>query len=210
MLYTIYKITNTINHKYYIGMHKTKKLDDGYMGSGKLIRRAIEKYGVDNFTKEILYIFDNEDDMRNKEKELVILGEMCYNLCDGGLGGFGYLNRQTDKSKWTKKGRASADAVIKEKYGVDNPSQIQHVRTQNSIRTKLNHAQGKMKAPPSWLGKTHTEETKQKMSKPKNQGSKNSQFGTSWITDGKENKKIKKEHLDKFIELGYYKGRIAL
>ena len=74
-------------------MHQTKDLDDSYMGSGKLIRAAIKKYGIENFTKEIMFIFDNEEDMRNKEKELVVLNENSYNLCDGGKGGFGYLNR---------------------------------------------------------------------------------------------------------------------
>lgn len=93
MFYTVYKITNTINGKYYIGMHQTKVLNDGYMGSGKRLKLAIKKYGIENFTKEILHIFDNENDMRNKEKELVVISEESYNLCDGGKGGFGYLNR---------------------------------------------------------------------------------------------------------------------
>lgn len=93
MFYTVYKITNTLNDRFYIGMHKTDNLDDGYMGSGKLIRLAIEKYGLDKFKKEILHVFDNEEDMKNKERELVVLSEKSYNLCDGGMGGFGYINR---------------------------------------------------------------------------------------------------------------------
>ena len=47
-----------------------------------------------------------------------------------------------------------------------------------------------------------------KMRKSKNVGSDNSQYGTCWITNGSENKKIKSCDIDKWINLGYYKGRI--
>lgn len=94
MFYTIYKITNKINGNFYIGKHQTKNLDDGYMGSGKLIKAAIKKHGIENFTKEILHVFETENDMNEAEKELVILGEGCYNLCPGGSGGFGYINEK--------------------------------------------------------------------------------------------------------------------
>jgi hypothetical protein len=53
MFYTIYKITNKINNKIYIGKHQTKDLNDGYMGSGKLINAAIKKYGIENI-KDII------------------------------------------------------------------------------------------------------------------------------------------------------------
>ena len=62
------------------------------MGSGKLIKRAIQKHGIENFTKEILFVFDNEQEMNEKEKELVQISESSYNLCPGGHGGFGYIN----------------------------------------------------------------------------------------------------------------------
>lgn len=61
------------------------------------------------------------------------------------------------------------------------------------------------------LGKHHSAEAKTKIGKANaihQQGSKNSQFGTCWITNGQENKKIKKEELDKWLELGYNKGRV--
>ena len=92
MFYIVYKTTNIINGKFYIGKHKTKNLNDNYMGSGKLLKQAIEKYGKQNFVKEILFIFDNQEDMNDKEKELVVLTEDSYNLCEGGNGGFDYIN----------------------------------------------------------------------------------------------------------------------
>jgi hypothetical protein len=96
VFYTIYKITNTKDGKEYIGKHQTKDLDDGYMGSGKHLKRAIEKYGVENFRKEILHVFDTEDEMNAKEAKIVT-EEYCarddtYNLCPGGHGGWGYIN----------------------------------------------------------------------------------------------------------------------
>lgn len=57
MHYLIYKVTNNINGKIYIGCHKTEDIEDSYMGSGKYLKRAIEKNGLENFTKEILYDF---------------------------------------------------------------------------------------------------------------------------------------------------------
>jgi len=55
-------ITNKVNGKRYIGCHKTDDVDDGYMGSGKLIRRAIKKYGSENFAKEVLATFKNDSE----------------------------------------------------------------------------------------------------------------------------------------------------
>lgn len=103
MHYTIYQITNNINGKVYIGKHETKNLDDGYMGSGKLIVNAISKYGITNFTKVILFDFDSEDKMNAKEAELVTeefcLREDTYNLCPGGKGGWGYNNSRKSQDE---------------------------------------------------------------------------------------------------------------
>lgn len=105
MHYTIYKTTNLLDGKFYIGKHQTKNLDDGYLGSGKLLKHAIKKYGIENFKKEILETFSTEAEMNAAEKRLVILGEMSYNLCPGGEGGWGYVNTLPQSAETLRKKR---------------------------------------------------------------------------------------------------------
>ena len=88
MFYTVYKITNLINNKIYVGYHQTTNINDGYMGSGTLIKRAIEKYGIESFEKEILEVFDNKEDAEKYEASIVdrdfTMREDTYNLNLGG------------------------------------------------------------------------------------------------------------------------------
>lgn len=90
--YTIYKITNLINNNFYIGAHSTNDLEDDYMGSGELIKRAIEKYGIENFKRDWLHIFKSPEEMWSQERLLVneeiISRAECYNMVVGGSGNF--------------------------------------------------------------------------------------------------------------------------
>lgn len=90
MHHIVYKITNTLNGMYYIGVHSTKRLDDGYMGSGTRLKNAIKKYGIQNFTKEVLSDSETRVEALKKESELVnrdtLTDPFCYNLVSGGGG----------------------------------------------------------------------------------------------------------------------------
>jgi len=120
MKYLIYKVTNLINNKTYIGCHSTQNIDDGYMGSGKLVLAAIKKYGIENFKKDILYTFDNYETMIRKEEELVneeyIQRNDTYNLSVGGA--FDYReDRSKPENSKKLKGRKFTPETIRRMSG---------------------------------------------------------------------------------------------
>ena len=91
MVYTIYKTTNVLNGKIYIGKHQTENPNDAYLGSGKALKKAIRAYGVENFCKEVLFVFGTEEEMNCMEKEILteefISDSSNYNEAVGGEGG---------------------------------------------------------------------------------------------------------------------------
>jgi hypothetical protein len=91
MNYLIYKTTNLLNNKYYIGCHQTDNLNDGYLGSGKHLKYAIKKYGKNNFKFEIMYSLSSKEEMFELERNIVnedlINNPLTYNLKIGGSGG---------------------------------------------------------------------------------------------------------------------------
>ena len=106
--YYIYKTTNKINNKIYVGIHATNNLENRYLGSGVNLAKAIKKYGRDNFTKEILQIFNSYDDALNEERKIVtpefVKDPTTYNLEVGGLGGKVWTKELREKMAATKKG----------------------------------------------------------------------------------------------------------
>lgn len=113
-----YKITNTVNGKFYYGIHSTDDLEDGYLGSGIKIRKAVAKYGAENFTKEILKFFTTREEASLYESKIVnatVLNDpACYNLRTGGdvarLPGGRIAEESVRKAKQTKKERMADPA----------------------------------------------------------------------------------------------------
>lgn len=98
----IYKITNLINGRYYIGRHATTDLNDNYMGSGKAIKNAINKYGVENFKKEIIATVDTAEKLWELEREIVnesvVKDPQSYNMAYGGRAYLDGLKKHNPKA----------------------------------------------------------------------------------------------------------------
>jgi len=92
----VYKTTNIINKKFYIGKHSTFNLEDGYLGSGKYLNSAIKKYGRENFIREIIKFCNSETDALAFEKSIItkelVDNNSCYNLTHGGYGSWCHIN----------------------------------------------------------------------------------------------------------------------
>lgn len=198
----LYKTTNLKNGTYYLGMHSTSKLDDGYLGSGKRLRRSIRKYGKENFKIEILEFFESREDLSDAEKKLItediLKDSKCMNLKLGGYGGNIGVNGEVyggDKCK-----------AINSYWKI--PENKERLIVITSERGKKLHKDGKLlNFKCDWTSRKHKEESKKKIGEKNSlcqKGEKNSQYGTMWITNGIENKKIKK---DDIIPNGWYIGR---
>ena len=185
----LYKIKNIINDTYYIGIHSTDNLNDGYMGSGIILKKSIKKYELENFKMEILNFVDNREELKIIENKIVnedlLKDELCMNLQIGGTSLFDYLKMKREMDPLY-------DDIFRKKQGE---------------KFKLAHKQGKIKYD-TFSGKKHKKETIDKLKGHDRQiGEKNSQFGTCWITNNNECKKIKKEDLDIYLNDGWRRGR---
>jgi len=86
----IYKTTNLLNEKFYIGRHSTNKLEDGYLGSGKVLDQSFKKRGRKNFKCEVLEYCDTFEILCKREtfwiRELDAI-KKGYNLTEESVGG---------------------------------------------------------------------------------------------------------------------------
>jgi hypothetical protein len=188
----IYKTTNLLNGKYYYGMHSTDNLNDDYYGSGKRLRRSLNKYGKENHKVEQLEFFPDRKTLIEREKEIVNLNEIakknCMNIVLGGEGG--YIS-----SEGCKRGGLNSIKIHQLKYDTDEKyrNYINEKRKEEINKRKNIGTFKSWKDTYDWSGKKHSEETKKILSTKASKyvGDKNSQFGTCWITNDIENKKIK-------------------
>ena len=204
----IYKTTCLVNRKYYVGMHSTSDLEDGYLGSGRRIWLSILKHGKENHTREILEMLEDRSSLKERERELVneemLQDPMCMNLMIGGDGGFISVEQQAKRSS---AGGLAAKSKLAElhKDPIWKKNRVEAI----SKAVKLAVLEGRLKTD-TFTGKSHSTKTliqMQKSHKGKHIGSKNSQYGTCWIHNEKQSKKIKRIELSDFLMVGWIEGR---
>lgn len=207
----IYKTTCKINEKYYIGIHSTDNIEDGYLGSGTKIRNSIRAHGRDVHRIEILEFFENREALSNRERDLVnedlLKDPLCMNLVKGGEG----------KPLFDMESRSKGAIKANQKNWKDPNFRDKMKTVASSVMKTLWKDEYKSKkllegASKSFLCKSHSEEVKKKIgekSSRNQRGNSNSQFGSIWIYNEIEKKSIKtkSENLDSFLNSGWRLGR---
>jgi len=213
MHYLIYKITNNLNNKIYVGKHKTEDINDEYFGSGLLLGRAVEKHGKENFKKEIIIECSSEQEMNQKEIDIVdedfIARDDTYNIMLGGQGGWDYVNENNFNRTTIAIEKHKQSCISTQKLAVSKFVEL--LKTDMEFRKEFSDKQ-KARArlggfSKCFLGKTHSNESKKKMSdskKGRKRGIENPSYGKHWITNGIDNMFVKKES----VPIGWKKGRV--
>lgn len=166
MNYYIYLIVNKVNFKTYVGQRKSNKKwnEDPYMGSGKLIKLAQKKYGMENFEKFLIQYCSTKEEADEVEKfwiaEYRSRGKAQYNIADGGQGFSGKHSEETKrKMSEAKKGRPRSEETKRK-------------------MSKPRSEETKKKISETLKGKHHSEEARKKMSEARK--------GKHWkLVDGK-------------------------
>lgn len=195
MIYYVYLTTNKINNKKYIG--KSSYWDcpskHNYYGSGVLIKKAVKKYGKENFTKEILEIFDNENDalqaeIRYIKKFNALEDDNFYNLSTGGEGMEGMKMTEEIKKKMSE----SSKGIKSSMYG------------------KTHSQETKEKMSKSRKGKLKSEEWRKKISEGQRGAKNHNSKRTSIMVDNTIYTKDTKRDMIKFLEEEFkFKGALG-
>ena len=168
----IYKTTNIINNKIYVGQDSYN--DTYYLGSGTLLKRAVQKYGKENFLKEIIDSAKNQDELNEKELFWIIKldstnKDIGYNLLKGAKNSGIFCGG----IPWNK-GKKTPPEVIKKlrESHLGNKASEETKKLMSSIRKSKNFKHSdetKKKIAESKIGNTNTrgksmsEESKNKM-----------------------------------------------
>lgn len=230
MHYIIYKITNKLNNKIYIGKHICKSIYDCYMGSSIHLLNDIKKYGKENFHKDILFECQNEKELNEKELQIVnrdfVQRSDTYNRQIGGIGGNKIdftkhpeiieANKKNSNIFWDS---IKNDDEKHKRHNLTMKLAAQSIKTRedyDDIKKQIQKTRSEFYKTHdgSFKGKRHSAETKKQMSiSAKKFHALNGpawDFNHHWYYDpySKVNKLLKEEDYEReYKKLGWKKGR---
>lgn len=206
MFYTVYKTTNLVNGKIYVGLHVTKDLNDEYLGSGKQIQAAVKKYGRDNFKREYIKICATPEEMYNLEAEIVneefVKRTDTYNMKTGGIGGWDHYHGSEKHILASKKGGRKSAKLLNEfiaKQKSTNSEWWQKwydkvCKTNKELTVRAQSLKAKAKRKDTFRKINHQA------------GAANSQFGRIWISNI-VTKEVKRITINDPIPDGWARGK---
>ena len=179
----VYMVTNKVNNKMYIGKHKSTHFDEEYLGSGTVLLRAKEKYGIENFESTLIEECNSLEELNEREKYWIAYydatnSDQFYNVLKGGDGGFDYIHNNLPHS---------------------------HLGKHLSEEAKSNISK-------ALSGKKKSDSHKQSLSRSRKEsgmavGEKNPNYGKLYYTNGVEEVHIREDEVPYYESIGYYKGR---
>lgn len=162
----IYKTTNLINGKIYIGQDTKNSIN--YIGSGKILKHAIKKYGKVNFRKEIIEYCKTIEELNDKEIYWINFfnskdPDIGYNISDGGFGCKGF--KQTKESIEAIKKNSNSEGFKKIMRSEDTKRKISNGQKNSERKKKLHESEEyRMKMSESLKGRIVSTETRKKLS----------------------------------------------
>ena len=206
MFYTVYKTTNLVNGKIYVGLHVTRDLEDDYLGSGTQVQAAVKKYGRSNFKREYIKICETPEEMYNLEAEIVneefVKSPNTYNMKTGGIGGWDHWNGSELHIKKAKEGGKKAakrlnDFIAEQKATNSNWWQKWYNKvceTNKELTVRAQSPKAKAKRQDTFKQIKHQS------------GETNSQFGRIWISNVLT-KEVKRITINDTIPEGWVRGK---
>ena len=156
----IYKTTNLINGKFYIGQDSNNNPE--YYGSGTIFKQALKKYGKENFIKEIVEVCSTREELI--EREIYWIKEtkaqkLGYNIADGGWGGNTYTEETKERVSKISRARKHTSEAIKriKQTREERKKQNPDIYKMSDERKKLMSKIHKGKVHPEEWKKNHSE-----------------------------------------------------